>query len=177
MSNLYPYYFIYNKKKCLLFWVDNLGGRFKLQSNSDLYMSCSKAKVIFELEDEEILICWEDDTSINFDKFWFELNNLDINKVSSVESCKILLDGWNFLEDMLRTFSLEKELIHLKSETLNKVYDKLFFGNNLEAIKKNNSDYNPMWEENELKEFKSIFWEIWQTLSVYTYKWGDLKED
>ena len=57
-----------------------------------------------------------------------------------------------------------EEIKKLKTPTLNKVYEKIFHGNNLQSITPEGKSYNPLWTRSEIKEVRGTFLEIWNPL-------------
>ncbi|WP_428771113.1 hypothetical protein V1L52_04520 [Treponema sp. HNW] len=91
----------------------------------------------------------------NIDSFMHEFNLYDID-------CNIFLDYWNIASDMAYTYS--EHFIGdddgPSGETVG-VYDKLFYGNNLPALKKESSEvYIPIWERDELDIIQAVFTDI-----------------
>ncbi len=118
-KRMYPYSFIYKEKTIILIWQENdkFEDSFKLNIRKKLISSTSLEQLKSLLGSS---VKWEQGTEINIDKFWVSLNNLRLNRASSERTCQTLLDGWNFVEDLLNIFSLEDAKKRLKSPLLNK---------------------------------------------------------
>lgn len=167
----YPYCYIYKGKKTFLVWQTKKDEQdsFKLDSNNCLISSETEDELRKLLGNESKHIKWLEGAAIDFDNFWKALKNLKVDRASSEKTCKILLDGWNFIEDLAHTISLTEELKKLRSPLLNKVYEKLFYGNNLPAITPEGKSYSPLWLQEEIFLFRNEFISIWKTLRRLGY--------
>lgn len=167
----YPYTCTYKKKQIILIWQtsDQFGDRFKVDEENKLIFSDSeeKLKELLGITAKEVF--WEEGTEIDFNRFWNSLTRLRINQASSKKTCELLLNGWNFIEDVLRTFSLTVELEKLQSPTLNIFYKKLFYGNNLPSITPNGCSYTPWWTSDEIFSVQKEFKHIWSFLRKNGY--------
>ena len=164
-KEMYPYSYIFDGQKIILIWQTcNDKDIFKLDSCGRL-ISANDNKVLKEwLGDEQYKVHWDEGAEINFDKFWTALKNLRVGKSSSPKTCKILLDGWNFIEDLLRTFGLTTEMQRLRSPLLNSVYKKFFHGTNLPPVTPTNKVYSPLWKQDEISELRKETRRIWNYL-------------
>ena len=68
-------------------------------------------------------------------------------------SCERALDFWNLFTDA--AFSLQKDFLGDRKQ-YNKLYNKLFYGNNLPAIRRDGEEYLPRWSERESKMIRKI---------------------
>lgn len=75
--------------------------------------------------------------------------------VNKEVNCQSVLSVWNIVSDLCRTFH-EEFLGDSKNPVINKIYDKLFFGNNLSALKGKGKKYSPPWSEQELLQMEGI---------------------
>lgn len=62
-------------------------------------------------------------------------------------NCDQILAVWNMLDDVFRSLG---KAFSSKSAIENKVYDKLFYGNNLSAITPEGEHYEPAWSSQEI---------------------------
>jgi hypothetical protein len=115
------------------------------------------------LRSDAAKVRWSEYSEMDFDRFWKALRNLKTDRASSTITCTILLEGWNFIEDMGRTFGLKKDLKRLHSRLLNKAYDKLFYGCNLPAVTPGDKSYSPLWSHEEILSMRAELSEIWRT--------------
>lgn len=163
---MYPYEYCFRGNSTILIWrtTDSEGDSFLLDENKQLIASSYIEDFSKILGNDFNKVHWNEKSYINFDKFWTSLKNLKVGKSSSKLTCIRLLDGWNFIEDILHTFSMENEIKKLKTPTLNEVYKKIFHGNNLPSITPEGKSYSPLWTQNEIKEVRGTFLEIWNLL-------------
>jgi hypothetical protein len=163
---MYPYCYIYKGKRTCLVWQTKQDEQdsFKLDSNNRLISAKSVQGLEKSLGNESEQLKWSERAVIDFDDFWNALKALRVGKSSSEKTCKILTDGWNFIEDLARTIGLTQEMKRLHSPLLNQVYKKLFYGNNLPAITPEKKSYGPLWLHEEISSFKKEFHSIWEIL-------------
>jgi hypothetical protein len=74
------------------------------------------------------------------------------------------LDGWNFIEDLLKTIGAKKELRTLRTPLLNKAYDKFFYGVNLPSVTPEGKSYSPLWLAEEILALRREFRTVWHNL-------------
>lgn len=168
---MYPYCYIYKGKKIFLVWQTKEDDQdtFELDSNNRLILSKSEHGLRDLLGPKSKRVKWSEGAEIDFDHFWDALRRLKVGRSSSTKTCKILLDGWNFIEDLARTIGLTQEMKRLHSPLLNKVYDKLFYGNNLPAVTPEGKSYSPLWLREEIISFRKEFHSIWKILKKSGY--------
>jgi hypothetical protein len=66
------------------------------------------------------------------------------------------LNAWNMLEDA-RGSRLDVHLHDVSSQRAGKIYDKLFFANNLPAVTPRGASYEAMWSEDEVELLSGIY--------------------
>lgn len=71
--------------------------------------------------------------------------------ISNSEDCRILFNTWNFFSDLARTLN-EKFIGDLDEKQILKIYDKLFYGCNLEVINEGKEKYSPCFDDDERKK-------------------------
>lgn len=163
---MYPYEYCFKGNSTILIWItnDSEGDSFLIDENKQLVASTDIEGFSKILGTDFNKVHWNEESYIDFDKFLISLKNLKVDKSSSKLTCIRLLNGWNFIEDILHTFNMEDEIKKLKTPTLNKVYEKIFHGNNLPSITPDGKSYNPLWTRSEIKEVRGTFLEIWNLL-------------
>jgi hypothetical protein len=171
---MYPYCYIYKGRKTFLVWLTKEGDKdtFRLDSNNRLISFRSERGLRDLPGTRSKQLKWSEGVQIDFDHFWNALRRLKVGKSSSAKTCKILLDGWNFIEDMVRTVGLTETTKGLHSPLLKKVYDKLFYGNNLPAVTPESKSYTPLWLREEIVSFRKEFYSIWKMLTKSGYIGG-----
>jgi hypothetical protein len=167
---LYPYAYIFKGRKTVLLWeTSGKPDSFKLDMNGQLIQSSSIEELKKRLPEQIDDVHWDEYAEINFDKFWVAIRNLRKNRASSKKTCEILLNGWNFIEDMGRTFQQDTKMKRLKTKVLNKAYDKIFAGNNLPAVTPEGRSYSPLWTKNEMKAMRNCFKNVWSLFITNGY--------
>lgn len=66
------------------------------------------------------------------------------------------LNAWNMLEDV-HGFKLDVHLHDASSQRASKIFDKLFFANNLPAVTPAGASYEPTWSEDEVDLLSRIY--------------------
>jgi hypothetical protein len=171
---LYPFSYIYKGKKTMLLWQaseknDEIEETFRLNAKKEIIEFNSKKEL------EEILGCeakrvrWDGFAEVNFDKFWIALKNLRIGRASSTKTCTLIFNGWNIIDDLLRTIGLKetKEMLNIKR--LKKIYQKLFYGCNLPSVTPEGCSYNPLWTRKEIHLMRKELKRKWSYVIKYRY--------
>jgi hypothetical protein len=168
---MYPHCYIYKGKRTFLVWRTRKDepDTFKLDSNNRLVSAKSEQELRNLLGNDSEQLRRSESTTIDLDKFWRALRNLKAGTSSSTKTCTILLDGWNFIEDLLRTVGLTQEIKKLHFPVLNKVYRKLFHGCNLPSITPEGKSYNPIWLQEEISLLRKEIHSIWKKLRESGY--------
>ncbi len=87
------------------------------------------------------------------------LHDLDVvakwSKKEGVDSidCRTFLAAWNLFDDVSRSVGSSFDADH---ELAEKIYDKLFWGNNLPSITPEGKSYHPAWTKRELHTMKEV---------------------
>jgi hypothetical protein len=161
---IYPYSCIYKKHRKFLAWEGReVGGDvFRKDINDGCLLVCASISDLKEKLGEECepKFC-EEVSEISFDEFWVSVKNLRTGRASSIKTYKILLDGWNFIEDLIRTVGQESDLLRLRCPVLDKLYEKLFWGNNLPAVTPEGASYSPIWMQEEIIIFRREIRKVW----------------
>lgn len=169
--NMYPYEYTYKGIETILIWQSSSIG-------PDCFMVNEKNRPIHAHSIPELQkllgsassnVFWSEKAVINFDKFWSVIRNLRSGRASSKSTCNLLLDGWNFLEDMGRTFGHDKELELLKDPLINQCYEKIFFGNNLPSVTPKGRSYAPVWLSDEIKALREGLRYLWKLFIAKGY--------
>ena len=87
---------------------------------------------------------------LDFIVTWLESKN------SEAVNCDIFLAAWNLFDDVSRSgggnFNTEHKLTA-------KIYEKLFWGNNIQAVTPEGEHYEPSWTKRELKIMREVLGE------------------
>ncbi len=77
------------------------------------------------------------------------------NKVVEID-CEYFLNFWNLISDLAN--SVEEKFYGYQEDntTVQKIYDKLFYGNNIPSLVKGNKRYQPKWDAEEIAEIANV---------------------
>lgn len=175
LKMIYPYRCTYKRDCKFLAWENRETGGdiFKKDIATGSLIVCGsifELKATLDLKDYESKFC-EEISEINFDKFWIYVRNIRNGKPSSTKVCSILLDGWNFIEDLIRTDGQESDLLRFRTPVLDKMYKKLFYGNNLPSVTPEGAIYNPIFRRKEISIFRQEIKWAWDKFFPKN-KWG-----
>lgn len=138
--------FIIEQKEYYTFWYTDDTDGFLLESNDKLksFTSEKEAKYFvenngFKLDDEIILVSSD------------ILNRLKTEEID----CNLILTYWNIMSDLAQSVH-SQFLGDSRDNVIQSIYNKLFYGCNLPALKKEGEDFLPEWNENETKWIAKI---------------------
>lgn len=162
MEIYYPVVFRLKDKEyyCLWYSEDDDGfykedSELKCFENKEQMFHFAKIKNIV-VEGDVTLI--EMDIALN----WLESKDNNIN-------CKYFLNFWNIFSDLANTFD-EKFYGSKKNGVVNKLYDKLFYGNNLSPMKGEGEEYNPILKSVEIVELSNVINDGLRLINKYLVK-------
>jgi hypothetical protein len=92
------------------------------------------------------------------------------NPKKKAMKCDDTLSTWNFFIDIANTFELDNDELQAyrsKAPKAYKIYSKVFFGNNLPSITKDNPPYHPKFRKKEIKLIKRVFSFGFETVDKY----------
>lgn len=165
-KKMYPYSYIYKKERRILVWMSDGDNKDIFMTDSFGNLICTKTRKSLQkiLGKDFEKVYWKDSGMMDFDMFWEVLRKLRVDKPISAKTCNIMNDGWNFIEDLLQTFDLDKEQRKLRTPLLQKVYNKFFNGINLPAITPDGMHYSPCCTHTEIRVLRKRLHEVWGTL-------------
>lgn len=164
---IYPYRVRFDNDDRLLLWMTNgqTGkDQFKVGKDGRLFVARDRRDAMHRLGTNVDLVKWKEAASLDIDEFWTKANTLRPGRKSSTLTCKVLLEGWNFFDDVLSTLSKNDLLEASKAPNLKKVYDKLFHGNNLQSINQSPRSYHPEWKAREIAAFREAMHQAWDAV-------------
>jgi hypothetical protein len=104
----------------------------------------------------------EVDLQLNIDRLYKILPKLKYGKQISEKNCVLLLNSWNAFIDII--YSIDKPLLEIKVRTRKytdrekfKIYDKIFWGNNLPSMTPEGKKYHPIFSKKEIYFIKHAF--------------------
>ncbi|MEJ2612224.1 MAG: hypothetical protein P8179_19700 [Candidatus Thiodiazotropha sp.] len=89
----------------------------------------------------------------------YELDKIKLwckNPTSKI-NCVAFLDSWNLFGDIAASFPQEHEKFESLTKKYLSQYNKLFYGCNLDPIRRNKPKYYPIWSNSDINYIKSIF--------------------
>ena len=138
----------------LWFRLDNIDSYLIwFDDESDGFVSDSRGKVPCFLHTEDLLR-YASSENLSVETIEPILRDLDLvaswlgASETEVVDCKILLDAWNIFDDVSRSVGGNFDA---NPKLTNKIYDKLFWGNNLPSVTPKGKSYEPIWAKRELK--------------------------
>lgn len=109
--------------------------------------------VKFHFSKKECYALWYTD---DVDGFLLDDNGKIRSFVSEEIDCNLILTYWNIFSDLARTVNC-KFLGDNSGGDVEGIYQKLFYGCNLPAIRKDGEIFVPEWNESERKRLAEIF--------------------
>jgi hypothetical protein len=167
---MYPYAFRYKYTVVWLVWYsggDDPDGFLTKSDLPSLVFAFSKEDLKRELKGIPADVNWNDSVIFDFDKFWKRISNMRAKHASSLETCEILIDGFNFLYDVLRSLGKYKQIT--QPVLTNSIYEKLFAGCNLPSMTPQNKMYTPLWTKQEIHEIKMVARKLWNISELDQY--------
>lgn len=141
-----PAVIIYKKKKYYAIWKTDSADEFETKE---------RKVILFESVDEAAdylsnkKMRFRSSEITTYDLDWFIENCI----CSEYGDCKAILLYWNMFSDMAK--SVKTKFLG-DDEKNNKIYDKLFFGNNLPTVTPDGKHYEPIWSNAERKSITAI---------------------
>lgn len=157
---LYPFSVESQGRHIILIWFsDDSGDRF-LKDGNDLLAGATKDSINQKLEKRARFVEWPALAILNIDELFDSLEEVSHSHISDEIQNSLFLNGWNFFEDLVRTFSLEGDFLEYRAPCLDKVYDKIFWGCNLPAVTPAGKSYSPLWTNEEVECWKRYMNEL-----------------
>jgi hypothetical protein len=148
INEYYPVKFIIKQKEYFCIWFSDDNDLFLLNDGRVLYFVSEED--MFKYSQEIGLQLKQDIVAydIDFAKSWLDQKNIEID-------CKYFLEFWNIVNDFAK--SISKDFYGNKtSKSIEKLYDKLFYGNNLSAVNKYRKVFQPNFTISEISELKNV---------------------
>lgn len=133
-------------------WCSNDHGQdYVLASNGIIPYFSSRKGVEEFAKENQLRLKEEESIRHNLDAVRFWLHNQH-EKID----CNEFLAAWNLLGDVAAAFPEEGSWFEQKTQDYIREYDKLFYGNNLKAMRGRHPKYYPVWSVRELEHIKEI---------------------
>lgn len=170
-GDVYPYYLESDVGIVrILFWVPSEG-----KGDQDRFLRTNSGTVAVARDSEDVeglfgggkvRIHWNDHGNLNVNQFFRLMNSLREGRATRTESCLYLLDGWNFLEDVLYTLGVPDKEMPSRSGVLAKSYQKLFRGANLPSMTRPGRRFHPTWLADEITHLRQAMQSRWDYVRV-----------
>lgn len=143
-----------------LVWCEGQSGDYYLRDGDNLIAGDSLDALRNALAEKSRGVDWGSLCLIDIDQLFSDFEAISIEHTSDDDQNSLFLDGWNFFEDLIRTFGLEQDFSKFRTARLDKVYEKIFWGCNLPAVTPEAKSYSPLWAENEIEVWREYMCEL-----------------
>ena len=135
----------YSEEKWALWYTSDKDGVitengkiYCFDSERSLKIYCKKMNINFE---EEV-------TEYRIDEIerWVNAKVIEVD-------CQMILKFWNIVDDISESV---KKSIYKRTDISERIYEKVFYGNNLKSINTSGREYVPKWSDEELEVLKNI---------------------
>lgn len=137
---------------CLWFTGENEKDQFLANDKGIIHFSQYNRLIDFiaenQLDTGQEMTLYDIGEAIN----WLKDNNPKVN-------CEYILSLWNAAADLAYTLGIEFSG-DLKNQITNQIYDKLFWGNTLPALRGDGNEFIPSWSTKELHKLRKIVADI-----------------
>jgi hypothetical protein len=137
-----------DEKDYYFIWFSDEEDRVYLNREGDFVVFNDLKKIVTYAQQQKLPIKDEEPVFYNLDKLEKKLSDKSF-KVDCVE----FLNVWNLLDDISR--SVEGNFNSDRNATY-KIYEKLFWGNNLPAVTPKGKYYEPIWRKRELEIIREV---------------------
>lgn len=145
MKTYYKFWYRLDRTKLYLIWYDGEGDGVVVNEVGQVPAFGKKSS----------LRTYADKIGLKVEKGKTLLTNLDVTKRwlkkprKKTVNCKHFLNAWNLFQDIASSAGDTKYDSDRSSS--DKIYSKLFYGNNLPAITPPGKSYEPLWTKDEVK--------------------------
>ena len=150
MPIFYTVIFHLNKTTYYSLWFSDKNDKDQFLTNGEGVVFFSNCKDLAKYVSEKGLNATSDQTFYDVDVAinWLAENYSNID-------CEYILALWNVAGDL--AYSVNRGFTgNSSSETIRSIYDKLFWGNNLPALRGDGDIFVPQWSSNEIHELQII---------------------
>ncbi|WP_205503991.1 hypothetical protein [Rufibacter psychrotolerans] len=141
-----------NQIKYLIWVLDEVDGLVTDPATEELrLLTFSEKDDLLGFAQKNGLVIEEDEPA----KYDFDIIEIWIKNPTGFIDCKEFLNAWNLFTDVVTTLRIEFEG-NKKEKVRSRIYDKLFFGNNIPAITPEGQEYTPEWTDKEIARVAEI---------------------
>lgn len=168
MPDCYPYTFKYKNTCTVTAWCssEDTPDRFLTDSTGNILLANSIANLLEHPQIGQTVFHSDQPGWLNLNSFFKKLNALKAGVALSTRTCHILLNGFNFLQDIAYSLQLD-ELQLLHANALKHSLNKLFFGNNLASVTPEDQSYAPVYTQAEIRSMQQTARAIWRNTLPY----------
>lgn len=149
MIDYYPLIFIVRNNEYYCIWCSAEKDGFVKEDNKLIFFESIEKLNIYAKSINIVLQQSHTNFCIDIAMEW-----LKITGKKNVDS-KYFLDFWNIIADLANTFG--GEFYGNSNEgIINDLYNKLFYGNNIPALKGDGEEFTPEWREEELQYLTNV---------------------
>lgn len=164
---------IFLEKSYYFLWKDNLF--FISDINNKLLFKNNENDLILTAKSHKLSVSDQETHTIDIDHAFKILKQMRCDRSLSERSSHVLLDCLNVLEDMAKTLKIPVGIqTHEENTSLNHIYDKIFWGNNLPAITPEGKSYSPVLLPNEIKIIREYLRGLWDKIYLNLLSDDDL---
>jgi hypothetical protein len=153
---------VLKEREFYLLWADGgaTSDRYALvkQGASNFLVASTRKQLEIIASKRHLLVSTQATKTIDFDYVNLALLDIRPTRHLSIERLEALLDAWNTFEDVARSTSVDLMQIAPHSRaSMNTLYQKLFYGNNLPAVTPERKKYLPILIKEERRLLRLSF--------------------
>lgn len=155
--DIYPYFIDHRDGRTILMWSTGETERdsFLLLPTGELLSALSMPQMRHKLHPgPSDAVHWSEAAEFDVGEFLSALAALAPRRRLATGTCAILLEGWNLLEDIVA--SLAGDTAAFEAGATTSIYDKLFMGNNLPAMRGGGKAYHPILSAGEIATLRTL---------------------
>lgn len=161
--------FVVEQHEYFLVWQTGPGDDpdrlLSMPDGEQLLIAGSEEELALLADEREVPLEVDDPYVYDLDRLFGLLGELPSDASLDIDSCKLLLDCWNMLEDMAKTLGLAlTEMEEGKADILDTVYGELFHGNNLPSITPEGESFEPVFSAEEIQAMRAYLAGMWAEL-------------
>lgn len=165
---LYPYVITWLGQKTILVWQTVEAGKdgFKFISRNRLMTAKSRDELEDILGEQVSNVVWDEIAEIDLDAFQTSVSRLRPQTIFAPEIWNLFLDGWNFFEDIAKTFGNTKLSERLRTPEMDEIYRKIFHCDRPLSAEAKNKTIQPILSKAEIERFKTEMMDILNHLKI-----------
>jgi len=165
-AQMYPYTLKFRGRRTTLLWCSGRRGDVFFVEHTGKLLTARSLTELKRLLRGRLDVHWKEHAELDLDSFWRAVQGLRAGRASAQTTCRTLLNGWNFTEDLLRTLGAKREGRGFRTHLLNRCYDKVFFGSNLPSVTPKSKRYQPIWTREEITALRAAFAAAWERIET-----------